>query len=204
MSGNDPKNSGKTDWSMTDSVLNTGGAAKPDPESPAQARVERGELITNNEADVPQAPSVDAPDPNAAQGILAKFKKNQLSRRATIQALETHYETQLDTLKYSLAKASQVQKARADVLAEEYLQQLDARQLEVLSELGLRNKDTRERALLDLTEMTVAKLREVQEKDWPDELRRDTIEELLGLRKRAVAEMMRELGGETEEGGEPA
>lgn len=188
----------KTDWSLTNSVMGSEGNKATDADAQS-SRAERGELIAPNDPDVPSAPTVDAPDPNAATGIIAQFRRNQLSRKATIAALKEHYDTQLDTLKYSLAKASQVQKARADVLAEEYLQQLDARQLEVLSELGLRNKETRERALVELTEMTVAKLREVQDKDWPDEIRRDTIEELLGLRKRAVAEMMRELGGERDE-----
>ncbi len=89
-----------------------------------------------------------------------------------------------------------MKKTQADVLAKEYLSELDARHLEVLTEIGLRNKDTREKALLELTDRTVEKLREVQAKDWPEALIEDTIDKLLGLRQRLVDEILEELGGD--------
>ena len=88
-------------------------------------------------------------------------------------------------------------KARADVDYENYLKELDAEHLEVLAELGLRNKDVRERTLLQLTEMTAVKLKEVQAADWPNELKDATVNELFELRKRFAAEMMKELGGDS-------
>ena len=87
-----------------------------------------------------------------------------------------------------------MRKAEADVVAKEYLKELDSRQLEILARMGLRNKETRERALFDLTEMTATKLKEVQKADWPPELKTDTINQLFVLRARYVTEMMEELG----------
>jgi hypothetical protein len=189
-----PQEQAKTDWSLTDSVATSETVSSPHGASAVQAAA-RTELLPSDRSSVPPAPSVALPDNTAPQGILTRWRENKLGRKAALRALEAHYDSQLDALTHSLGKAVQVQKARADVIAGEYLRELDARQLEMLAELGLRNKDTRERALLELTEMTAAKLREVQDKDWPAELVRDTIGELLALRKRVVAEIMKELGG---------
>lgn len=186
---------GKTDWSFTDAIIKS--TKNPTSEGKQVASpVEEAGLLPTGDSIIPPAPTVVLPDMSASRGILMKWREQKLGRKAAMRALEAHYQSQLDALTYSLAKAVQVQKARADVIAEEYLKELDSRQLELLTELGLRNKETRERALLELTEMTAAKLREVQTKDWPEELMRDTISKLLALRKRVVGEMMKELGGD--------
>ena len=142
------------------------------------------------------APTVAPPTEDTSLGILGYLKSKSLGRKAAMESIQLHYSSQLDVLAHSLTKATQVRKSRADVLAEEFLKDLDTQHLAVLTEFGLRNKETRERALIDLTEATAAKLREVQEKDWPLELVQDTIKQLFTLRKRVVAEMMEELGGE--------
>jgi len=125
-----------------------------------------------------------------------KFRERKISRKAALKALEASYNSQLDALTHSLVKAVQVQKTRADVVAEEYLKELDARHMEVMDELGLRNKETRERTLVTLTDQTVAKIKEVQAKDWPPSMIADTMNELHKLRKRFIAEMMKEVGGD--------
>ena len=187
------KNHGKTDWSKAEAILIS-------EETPTTVRdqvarsVDRGELVPTRDSALPTTPAIGIPE--SGSGIIMKWKEKKLSRKATLKALEAHYSSQLDALTYSLTKAVQVQKARADVIAEEYLKELDARQLEMLAELGLRNKDTRERALLKLTDTTAARVKEVQEKDWPEQLVKDTLLELFTLRKRVVAEIMKELGGD--------
>lgn len=191
-------NQGKTDWSLTESVMRSEKTPAPEREQIARP-IDRAELVPAGNSIVPPAPNVALPDTSNATGIMMQWKENKLARKATLRALEAHYDSQLDALTHSLTKAVQVQKARADVLAEEYLKELDSRQLEMLTELGLRNKETRERALVHLTDMTVAKIKEVQGKDWPSDLIRETISHLLALRKRVVSEMMKELGGEYSE-----
>ncbi|HEV7473685.1 MAG TPA: hypothetical protein VGN90_06540 [Pyrinomonadaceae bacterium] len=192
---NDQKDRKKTDWSLAESILTTDEAPSTVRDQVARS-VDQGELVPTKESGLPAAPAIGVPDTGAGRGIMTKWKENKLGRKATLQALEVHYNSQLDALTHSLTKAVQVQKARADVIAEEYLKELDARQLEMLAELGLRNKDTRERALLKLTDTTAARVKEVQEKDWPQQLIADTMQELFKLRKRVVAEMMKELGGD--------
>lgn len=174
----------KTDWSRTNAILN-------------KDAVNRGELI------MPPPPprglattqsAIDVPEMSAPQGILSEFKANRIKRKAAMAALQTHYDNQLDVLAHTLSKAALVEKSRADVTADHFLKELDAQHLEVLAELGMRNKQTREQSLIDLTEQTCQRIREVQEKDWPPQLVEETLQQLLGLRKRYIAEILAELG----------
>lgn len=179
----------KTDWSFLEPIRN--------PEKRETGKVSRvsgrSELVPVEHSDVPAPLNPGVPDVDSL-GFFMRLKKNKLEKKATVRELETFYEKRLDVLAYKLERAGQVEKARSHLIAEEYLKELDAKHLEVLSQIGLRNKDTRERGLLQLTDMTVSRIKEVHEKDWPPELVNETIQELFALRKRYVAEMMRELG----------
>jgi hypothetical protein len=176
-----PDNPSKTDWSMVSASI-----SKYPSRSITPAPIRSTELAEANAINVPE---LKAPD-----GILSQFKANLIKRKAAMTALQTHYDSQLDVLTHTLAKAAQVEKSRADVMAEEYLNELDAKHLEVLAQLGMRNKQTRERALLELTDQTVARMRDVMAKDWPQELIEETISDLLALRKKVLAEILKELG----------
>jgi hypothetical protein len=179
----------KTDWSYLDPIRS--------PKKPEIGKVVQtsgqSELVPLERSDVPAPINPGVPDIDSL-GFLMRLKKNKLEKKAVVRELEVFYGKRLDVLAYKLERAGQVEKARSHLIAEEYLKELDAKHLEVLSQIGLRNKDTRERGLLQLTDMTVARIKEVHEKDWPPELVNETLQELLVLRKRYVAEMMRELG----------
>jgi hypothetical protein len=180
----------KTDWSFLEPIQN------PEKQQTGKANrtSSRSEIVPVEQSNAPAPLNPDVPNP-ASIGFFESFtKKGQLEKKARIQELETYYEKRLDVLAFKLEQAGQVEKARSHLVAEEYLKELDAKHLEVLSQIGLRNKDTRERGLLQLTDMTVARIKEVHEKDWPPEIVNETIQELFALRKRYVAEMMRELG----------
>ena len=178
---------GKTDWGFLEPIRN--------PEKRETGKVSRAsgqsELVPVEQSDVPASIIPAEPDTNSFGWF---DPRKGIAKKAALQELEVFYEKRLDVLAYKLEQAGQVEKARSHLIAEEYLKELDAQHLEVLSQIGLRNKDTRERGLLQLTDMTVARLKEVNEKDWPPELVNETIQELFALRKRYVAEMMRELG----------
>ena len=179
-----------TDWSLTESIRNASSPERPN----VARRLDGGELVPTEISNVPTAPIITLPDSNASLGILAQWQANTLSRKVALQQLQVRYDAELDLLKFQLGKAVLMRKAEADVVAKEYLKELDSRQLEILARMGLRNKETRERALFDLTEMTATKLKEVQKADWPPELKTDTINQLFVLRARYVTEMMEELG----------
>lgn len=182
-------NQQKTDWSRVNSQL----VKHSDP----QRNISPGnESRDNLPADLPAPSQIEVPEMTAPAGILTQFKENRIKRKSALAALQTHYDKQLDVLTHTLSRVGQVEKARADVIAEEYLKELDAKHLEVLVELGMRNKQTRERALLELTDQTVKTIQDVMAKDWPEELISETINQLFSLRKRVIAELLKELGSD--------
>lgn len=189
MQSDDQGGQKKTDWSQV-----TGALAKS-PDASRTLPVQQADA-ENNSADLPAPSRIEVPEMTAPAGILTQFKENRIKRKSALAALQTHYDKQLDVLTHTLSRVGQVEKARADVIAEEYLKELDAKHLEVLVELGMRNKQTRERALLELTDQTVKTIQDVMAKDWPEELISETINQLFSLRKRVIAELLKELGSD--------
>ncbi len=184
----------KTDWSVTENltrVPRSGSKALAADLGPSRVVAPDDKTAGGALARIPSA--------DEASGILTKLRARQLGRKAALEALEKSYMGQLDVLTHTIGAAARAKKTQIDVEAEEFLRELDARHLELLTEIGLRNKETRERALLELTERTVEKLRDVQQRDWPPSLIQDTVQELLDLRKRLVREVMEELGREHSE-----
>lgn len=98
-----------------------------------------------------------------------------------------------------LSAGLRVHKSKLDLQAEEYLKSLDAQHLEVLGQLGIRNAVTRWKAIMELNDMAVAKIKEVQEKQWPESLIDETIGQILAVKNRVAAEVMREFGAEIPE-----
>ena len=175
---------GKSDWSVIESVTQK----QKQPEQLVPAEIAN---LASHDSVVSQKMAEQGEEP---QGILARFQQGRLSRKASLEAMKLKYDSQIKALGHNLAKACQVEKAKADVMADEYLKELDAQHLQVLSRLGLRNKETREKALMELTQSTVDRLKEVQQMDWPPSMIEETINDLLELKKRAVADIMNELG----------
>lgn len=183
----------KTDFSLVEEVMKSDkrfAAQRAEVGQPLQS----AEIVPVEMSDVPTAPKLSLPDSNLSRGILARWQANTISRKAALEQLQSAYDAQLGLLKHQLEQAVTMKKAQADVIAKEYLKHLDAQQLEILTKLDLKNKGTREKALLELTEDTAARLKEVQNSDWPDILKADTVKQLFQLRERYVAEMMKELG----------
>lgn len=183
----------KTDWSFIEPVLkkvNTPAAGS----GHSTLSLANVDLPTGKDATPPTVPSLAVPNKNAARGILMKYRENKLNRKSTLQALELTYKTQLDALTHTLTRALQVKKTETDVIAEEYLKELDARHMEVMNDLGLRNIDIRNRTLEKLNDQYVAKIKEIKDKDWPPDVIIETLELMSKLRMRFIAEMMTEVG----------
>lgn len=187
--------SGKRDWSHADSILD----AKGSPAAPVPVPLDHAlesTLAPDHSAIVPAPLIVPRPDLIASQGILAKLKANQLGRKAAVEQLQVQYSGQLDALKETVSQAVKVHKTRIAVAAEEYLRTLDSKHLELLTQLGMRNAATRWKAVTDLTDMAVAKIKEIEGKDWPQRFIDDTMAKVFEVRERVANEIMKELGTE--------
>jgi hypothetical protein len=186
----------KRDWSRVEKVMNP--IAAPSKQAPEQQNV----IIETGHRDTP-APLIVAPKLDD-QDFLVKWKAGRISRKAALEAMQTHYDSQLDVFRETMAQKVKVQKTKLGLIAEEYLNSLDSEHLERLQQFGMRNTATRWKAITDLTDAAVAKINEVQSKDWPDALINETIAQILDLRKRVVAELVKELGSEHDSRGSGA
>jgi len=184
---------GKKDWSRVDGLL---GAKDPTPApTPGQlVRTHDPALVPAENSEIPAPLIVPRPDLMASQGILARLKANQLGRKSALEQLQVQYNGQLDVLKETVSQAVKVHKTRIGVAAEEYLRTLDSKHLELLTQLGMRNAATRWKAVTDLTDMAVAKINEVEGKNWPQRFIDDTINKIFEVRERVAGEIMKELG----------
>ncbi len=171
------------DWSLAESVL--------------RSRQKASQMVPTNKPTMPVIPTqVIAPPFLAEQeGIVARWKANQMGRKAALEALGAQYSGHLDLVKHNVLEQVKVGKERISVTAEESLKELDAKHLEVLAQLGLRNADTRLKTMSDVTDMVVARLKEVEGKDWPLPLKEEMITKAFALRDRVVAEIMKESVG---------
>jgi len=184
----DSKGKDKTDWGFIDTSRSATRPARTSAESHAVELV--GNIVpAQSKGDSGPLPTLGAP-----RGVLMEFKANRMGRKATLEALQDQYNSALIIYKHHLQNVVMGQTARDDVDYAAYQKQLDQEYLEVLAELGLRNKSVREQTLIKLTDMTAARLKEVQEKDWPQALKDSVIDDLIALRQRFSDEMMKELG----------
>ena len=133
-----------------------------------------------------------APDFKQEQGILAQWKAKQMDRRSALAVLETRYAGHLEVVKHQVMEQVKVGKQTISVKAEELLNELDVKHLEIMSQLGMRNVSIRQKMMTDATQMTVSQIREVEGKDWPVELKTDVITKALDLKEKFVNKIMAE------------
>jgi hypothetical protein len=178
-----------TDWSAVDQVV--------------QRRISEGVLPLHPDRPLevpaaiePPAESPARPDGDAVQveGVVAQYRANKVARKAALAHLEVWYRAQLEVARHRLNEVARVRKAEATLLAEEFLHSINSRHLHFLTELGLRNEDTRNRAFLALGDQTSRALREIQERDWPASILQTTIGAVLERHQRFFEKIVRELG----------
>jgi len=128
------------------------------------------------------------------QGIIAKFQAGKVKRQAVVEHLRTWYAANLDVTKHQLSEAVRVRKAESTMVAEQFLRNLDQQHLEYLTSLGLRNLETRQRALIEVADQTTKTLKDMKDKDWPPQLIDKTIQGIFELHERFFAKTMEELG----------
>lgn len=154
---------------------------------------EKGQLVPKVPLPVVEAAQVNiAPDFKQEQGILAQWRAKQMDRKSALAVLETKYAGHLEVVKHQVMEQVKVGKQTISVKAEELLNELDVKHLEIMSQLGMRNVSIRQKMMADATQMTVSQIREVEGKDWPDELKVDVITKALDLKEKFVNKIMAE------------
>lgn len=127
-----------------------------------------------------------------ADGIIARFKQGQVQRKQSIELLKAWYDSQLEVTKYQLGQAVRLKKKETDVDVERYLTDLNKRHLYHLQELKFKNLDQRFAALDELGEKTARMLEKIKGRDWPENIKEDTINGIIKLQTNFFEKVMEE------------
>lgn len=145
----------------------------------------------------PPATGLQRPEPNKGaqpQGVIAKFKANAITRKATLRYLEEYYDRQLEAAQHQLVEVVRVRKAEATAVAEQMLESINSQQMQFLVEVGLRNEAVRQKALIALNDQTSATLKQILEADWPQALRTQAVDGILERNRKFFSKLMTDLG----------
>lgn len=110
----------------------------------------------------------------------------ELNRTSSVAAQQLHRETELEILTTQLENTCRLEKARAEVMTEQKVKQLEAIYVQAMSDLGLRKKNSKEMALLRFTDLIAENIKKIDNQNWPAFLVSETIAEMLEVRNRVV------------------
>jgi hypothetical protein len=153
-------------------------------------------IPAGRERHVPVPTGITAPvdGSDRPDGIIAQYRAKQVSRKAATEYLEVWYRAQLEVARHRLSEIARVRKAEATLFAEQFLHGINSQHLEYLTSLGLRNEVVRSRAFIQLSEQTAAALREIQGRDWPQQMVDRTIQAVLERYEAFFRKLTAELG----------
>ena len=186
---NDKDKKDKSDWGFMDSIQKKANTLQTKKE-PSSQSMENLERVSGKDASTLSPTMLKKPDMNTAKGLLLKLRENKLGRKAKLKAVEAHYGAQLDLLTHNLSRELQVKKKQTDFMAERYLREIDAMQVELMAELGIQNIETRMRTIEKLTDRVVEQCRKFQEKDWPESEITAALEASIDMKKRFMSELL--------------
>ncbi|MGH7948604.1 MAG: hypothetical protein ACREQF_05220 [Candidatus Binataceae bacterium] len=173
----------KPDWKRRVDEIATGKSAK---DQIAPRLVEPEKVL-------PAIPSIGEVK-DKAEGVLVRFKEKRITRKAAAEQLKILYEGQRELIKHQVNEAVRIGKASATQVAETYLFKLNSQHLEELDTLGLQNTGKRQEMLRKLADQTSQNLRQAEESDWPDSVKKRTIDGIFELHDQFFDKLNRELG----------
>ena len=170
----------KTDWEKTDALV-AGSSQSVAP-------------LGQEQAVQPVNATFEEPE-----GIVASFQGKRLKKRAALQAMHHYYTAQLEVAKHTFEEAVRAKKADVSLVTTEFLDRLNERYMSHLAKLGLRLFGVRNEALMKLNDQTSATMKEIQEKDWPESLRKKMMDGVMQNYDRFFKKVLEELGEENKD-----
>ena len=110
-----------------------------------------------------------------------------------------YYTAQLEVAKHTFEQAARAKKADTEIVTRKFLDELNERYIIHMTQLGLRNVAIRNEALIKLNDQTSATIKEIQESDWPEPLRKKAMDGAMQNYERFFKKVLEEIGEETEE-----
>jgi len=177
------KGQGSGKWDRISSVIGKP-VAVTTPRRPQSVEV----LHQQHRLEVPHS-SVQKPE-----AAIAKFKANQIEKRAALRNIEIWYKGQIEAAEHAVKEAVRVRKAEATNVAERMLMEINEEHFRYLTSLGLRNEATRKKAMLELGDQTSMALKEIEGRDWPPQLIEQAMHAVMERQMKFFQKLMEDLG----------
>jgi hypothetical protein len=177
----DQDNRGKWD-NVSEIVGRAGGASTPSKTQAVQVLHEHQHLEAPH-------PSIQKPD-----GAITQFKANQIGKKAALKHVETWYNGQIEAAEHAVNQAVRVRKAEATKIAERLLLDINEEHFRYLTSLGLRNEESRHKAMLELGDQTAKMLKEIDGRDWPPQLIEQAMHGVMERQTKFFQKLMEDLG----------
>ncbi len=140
-------------------------------------------------------PTPITPEPG---NIIDRYRARQIDRKVARAHWEQYYNARLELVGHELKEAVRAKSAEMTAKVERVLMQLNDSHLQFLAELGLKNVGQRQSILIKLQEQTSRQIQDVMERDWPQQLKDQTIDQLLGMSKAFADRLNCELGAKAD------
>lgn len=115
-------------------------------------------------------------DSNQTLTLLDKYKYKKQLMRAVFQAKQREIEHHLDSFENYLMARKDVEEKSIALEAQKAITGLEKEQLEMMKELGLSHSEEISNTLIKAGNMLTAKLREIEESNMKDEIKKSTLE----------------------------
>jgi hypothetical protein len=181
----DDKSVSSSKWNKVSSII-----GKPGTVTAPTKRQSVEVLHQQHRLEVPHS-AVQKPD-----SAIAKFKANQIEKKAALRNVEVWYKGQIEAAEHAVKEAVRVRKAEATKVAERLLMDINEEHFRYLTSLGLRSEATRRRAMLELGDQTSQTLNEIESRDWPPQLIEQAMHGVMGRQTRFFQKLMEDLGEE--------
>lgn len=124
------------------------------------------------------------------EGIIAQYRSNKIKQNTALQLMKEYHHAQLDVSKHQFMKAVELKKRLTDMDADKILEEMNHKYFSFLQQLGLKNIGERMDLLIQLRRQTSDLLARVDNEDWPEQMKRKTIEQIFQLQERFENKIM--------------
>ncbi len=126
------------------------------------------------------------------EGILAQYRANKIKQDTALKMMKEYHHAQLEVSKHQFMKAVELKKRLTDIDANKILEEMNQKYFSFMKQLGLKNVKERMELLIQLNRQSSELLEQTDSEDWPEQMKRKTIEQIFQLQERFENKIMRE------------
>jgi len=131
--------------------------------------------MNDNYDRVENLPEINKKTRSVMQGIVKKFKINEITLEFAITKIQSLYQTKLEVFFYEMSFKKKLAKEKIKNECERYLSQLKLDYIEINKELGVQFSEAITNSLDELNDKMLSDIEKISNKNWPLEYKEEAI-----------------------------